>query len=314
MRKRVIIRLHTAERAVEASWVVLDGPSGEQPVVMKQGSLTELGEVTTEARVVLLAPSMDILLLQAEVPSVSQKKLLSVVPYALEEQLIDDVDNQHFATGNRNETGLLNTAVVEHDLMKGWLAQLRAVGTQIDVVIPEILATPYMDGQWTLFLEDHSAMLRTGPQSGLVMDADNAPLLYESALRLAKASPPEKVIVYDFRTVSDDQSKLWLPQTDSSKEDEQFEIEVVQPGEPAIGLLAESLDERQAIDLLQGKYSHREKIDKLWRPWRLAAGLLVGLLALQLLQGLVVQSQLKNELSDLREQGSICKPSRMQSE
>ncbi|VAW85494.1 hypothetical protein MNBD_GAMMA16-1369 [hydrothermal vent metagenome] len=301
MRKRVIIRLHTTGKAAEASWVVLDGTSGEQPVVMKEGSLTELGEVTTGARVVLLAPSEDILLLQADVPSVNQKKILSVVPYALEEQLIDDVDNQHFATGNRNDAGLLNTAVVEHELIKDWLIQLRAVGIQIDIVIPDVLATPHADGQWTLFLEDHHAMLRTGPQSGLAMDASNASLLYESTLRLAKASPPEKVIVYDFRTVPDDQSKLWLPQTDSS-EGEQLEIEIVQPNEPAIGLLAESLDERQAIDLLQGEYSHREKIDKLWRPWRLAAGLLVGLLALQLLQGLIVKSQLKNELSHLQEQ------------
>lgn len=301
MRKRVVIRLHPAGRTTEASWVVLDGASDEQPVVMKQGSLAELGEVTTGARVVLLAPSMDVLLLQAEVPAVNQKKLLNAVPYALEEQLIGDVDSQHFATGNRDNAGLLNTAVVENELMKDWLIQLRAVGTQVDMIVPDILATPHVDGQWTLFLEDHSAMLRTGPQSGLTMDASNASLLYESALRLAQASRPKKVNVYDFRTVSDDQSNLWLPQTDSS-EDEQIEIEIIQPGEPAIGLLAASLDEQQVIDLLQGEYSHQEQIGKLWRPWRLAAGLLAGLLVLQLLQGLMVQSQLKNELSHLREQ------------
>jgi len=301
MRKRVVIRLHTAERAAEASWVVLDGANDEPPVVMKQGSLAELSEVTMTARVLLLAPSMDVLLLQADVPPVNQKKLLNAVPYALEEQLIDDVDNQHFATGSRNDAGLLNTAVVEDELMKDWLIQLRAVGIQVNMIIPDVLATPYADGQWTLFLEDHSAMLRTGPQSGLAMDASNASLLYESALRLAQESPPKKVQVYDFRTVSDGQSNPWLPQTESSQ-DEPLEIEIIQPGEPAIGLLAASLVEQQAINLLQGEYSHREQIGKLWRPWRLAAGFLVGLLVLQLLQGVMVQSQLENELSHLRNQ------------
>ncbi len=301
MRKRVVIRLHTAERETEASWVVLDGVSDEQPVVIKQGKLAELGELTINARVLLLAPSVDVLLLQADVPPVNQKKLLGAVPYALEEQLIGDVDGQHFATGSRNDVGLLNTAVVEDELMKDWLVQFRAVGIQIDMVVPDVLATPYVEGQWTLFLEDHSAMLRTGLQSGLAMDASNASLLYESALRLAQKSLPEKVKVYDFRTVSDDPSHPWLPQPDLSK-DEPLDIEIIQPGEPAIGLLAASLNEQQAIDLLQGEYSLREKIGKLWRPWRLAASLLVGLLALQLLQGLMVQSQLKNELVNLRNQ------------
>ncbi|NOY72132.1 MAG: type II secretion system protein GspL [Gammaproteobacteria bacterium] len=317
MRKRVVIRLHPAEAKTEASWVVLDGTSGEQPTVIQQGSVAELDEVTVGARVVLLVPGIDVLLLQAAVPPVNQRKLLSAVPYALEDQLAGDVDQQHFATGSRNDVGLLNTAVVEHERLKDWLFQLKVVGVQTDMVVPDVLAMPYTAGQWTLFLEDHSAMLRTGLQTGLVMDASNASLLYESALRSAQELRPKKVVVYDFRTVADDQSELWLPQAESLLHvDSQFpassevatlqsdplEVEIIQPVEPAIGLLADALDESQVIDLLQGDYSRREQVGKLWRPWRLAAGLLMGLLVVQWVQGLMVNSQLKNEVSELREQ------------
>ena len=302
MRKRVVIRLSNAGvEAAEVSWVVLDGTSGEQPTVIKQGELAELSEVAVGARVILLAPGMDVLLLQAVVPPVNQRRLLSAVPYALEEQLAGDVELQHFATGNRNEAGLLNTAVVTHELIKDWLARLKAVGIQVDVVVPDLLATPLKAGHWTLFLEDHCAMLRTDLQSGLVMDASNAALLYESALRLSQEQLPEGVNVYDFRTVLDGQPAPWLPEI-KSPDSQQPVIEVVQPVEPAIGMLAEGLDERTVIDLLQGEYSRREQIGKLWRPWRAAAGLVVGLLVVQLAQGLMEQSQLKSELAGLRGQ------------
>ncbi len=313
MRKRVVIRLHPAEAKTEASWVVLDGTSGEQPTVIQQGGVAELDEVTIGARVILLVPGIDVLLLQAAVPPVNQRKLLSAVPYALEEQLAGDVEQQHFATGSRNDIGLLNTAVVEDERLKDWLFQLKVVGVQIDMVVPDVLAMPYTAGQWTLFLEDHSAMLRTGLQTGLVMDASNASLLYESALRSAQEQRPRKVVVYDFRTVADDhQSELWLPQAESllhvdsqpteTLQSDPLEVEIIQPVEPAIGLLADALNESQVIDLLQGDYSRREQVGKLWRPWRLAAGLLIGLFVVQWVQGLMVNSQLKNELSELREQ------------
>jgi type II secretory pathway component PulL len=68
-----------------------------------------------------------------------------------------------------------------------------------------------------------------------------------------------------------------------------------------LGLLAQFLEGRNVIDLLQGRYSRREQYGRLWRPWRPAAVLLGVFLILQvsILVGRYVY--LSGEVRDLRE-------------
>jgi general secretion pathway protein L len=73
---------------------------------------------------------------------------------------------------------------------------------------------------------------------------------------------------------ADEQAPLML--------DASIEIEWTPSNDPAISVLATNLDEANAIDLLQGEYSKREQLSKLWRPWRAAAALLLVWVVAQL--------------------------------
>jgi len=67
-----------------------------------------------------------------------------------------------------------------------------------------------------------------------------------------------------------------------------------------LGLLAQFLEGRNVIDLLQGRYSRREQYGRLWRPWRPAAVLLGVFLVLQvsIMAGRYIY--LSGEVRDLR--------------
>jgi len=67
-----------------------------------------------------------------------------------------------------------------------------------------------------------------------------------------------------------------------------------------LGLLAQFLEGRNVINLLQGRYSRREQYGRLWRPWRPAAVLLGVFLVLQISIMIGRYIYLSGEVRDLR--------------
>ncbi len=290
MRKRVIIRLESS-KPIEASWVILDG-SDDVPSVIKSGSLEEAAAATVGAHIIVAIPGNDVLLTSVSIPTRNRRRILSAIPYALEDQLAEDVDDLHFAVGSRDKNGQINTAVVSRSLMEKWLERLAAVGIQPNLLVSDTLALPCRPLQWTLLLEDQSILLRTGEQSGFSIDPGNLPDLLSMMLDSTDEIKPEKIIVIDCRT--NETSPLML--------DESIDVEYITPNEPVITFMAEYADEGNYLDLLQGEFSRREQLSKYWRPWLPAAVLAGVILVINIAMMTVEHVQLKNQVVTLREQ------------
>ncbi len=267
----LFIYLESVERA---SWVRLaaDG-SVHGP---GQGALAEIA--SGGERVTVLVPGEDVLLTQAEVPGHKRRLLARAVPYALEEQLVEDVESLHFALcGVDGER--VNVAVVSRARLDQWLVRLQQAGIEAERIVPDVLALPLHDDAWHVLRLNDRLLLRTGPQVGMVIDAANAALSLTALLNETE-NRPDILRVQDFTASSEP-----LPPLD---------IETVE--EPAAGLpvavMAAAFNDQQAINLLQGQYSRRERISRYWRPWRAAAALLVGFIVVQLAAGVVERQQL----------------------
>ena len=84
--------------------------------------------------VCVLVPGTDVLLAEPELPVKAGTKLQQVVPYALEEQLAEDIDDLHFAIGKRAaDSATTPVAVVAHSLMDEWLDALQGRGHRAGV-------------------------------------------------------------------------------------------------------------------------------------------------------------------------------------
>src|SRR5262249_7770989 len=104
-----------------ATWLTVD-PRGHPSGPPQSGPLSLAATRAVGRRICVLVPGTDVLLAEPEVPMKAGTKLQQVVPYALEEQLADDIDDLHFAIGKRApDSQRTPVAVIRKALMEEWL-------------------------------------------------------------------------------------------------------------------------------------------------------------------------------------------------
>ncbi|CAA2962773.1 Hypothetical predicted protein, partial [Olea europaea subsp. europaea] len=142
----LLIRLpRTAEQP--ATWLTVD-PRGNPSGPPQSGPLSLAAPRAVGRRVCVLVPSTDVLLTEPEVPMKAGTKLQQVVPFALEEQLADDIDDLHFAIGKRAGDSLRTpVAVIRRSLMDEWLVSLRSSGLEPESMYTESDLLPQNPGQ-----------------------------------------------------------------------------------------------------------------------------------------------------------------------
>ncbi len=222
-------------------------------------------------RVIALAPGHDVVLTAASLPTRNRKRMLTAVPYALEEQLISDIDSLHFALGSIDKLGPVPVAVVERRHMQHWLDRLQAVELRPDALIPEQLALPWQPGSWTILVEAQQVLVRSGALQGFAIDPELAAVLLRSALQDAGDNRPQRLEVYACVSAS--------PELAGIAADFGLELVAHACADP-LALFAANYNAEHSINLLQGDYSRNEQLGRLWRPWRLTAALLTGTLIL----------------------------------
>lgn len=270
-------------------WLRLDDAGLPQGSV-QTGSLADAAGEAGGQRVVVLAPGADCLLTRVKIPGrSSRQKLLRAVPYALEEQLSEEVDNLHFAIGTDMEDGEWPVAVIGKKYMASLQDDAAAAGLDVQQLVPEILAIPYAGNETSVLVENDIALVRTGSVSGYAADSDNLGML----LALQKVDEDEQLPALH----------LYVRQDKLQPDTAGFVGETrVEPyaGDP-LTVFARGLD-ANAINLLQGAYSRAGDWARALRPWRATAALLVaGVLVSSVVTG-VDYYRLSRESDRLRAQ------------
>jgi len=250
-------------------WLFSD-PATRGHRVLRATSAEVAAEVGA-TRVVLLAPGEEVLLTEAALPGRNRQRLTQALPYAMEEQLIDDVDQMHFVLGPSVGDGRYSTAVVHRSRLERWLARAQTGGVHLDAVVPDVLALPLAEDGWTVFLESGRVLVRTGPYAGFAATPDTAPMLLAHALREAGEAAPTVIRVYDAAGTGGD----YLRPTASEPP-----LETLPYSGGLLGLAAESGAGR-TLNLLQGDFSPRAQLSRRLRPWYATAALVAALLVLQ---------------------------------
>lgn len=274
MQSKFYIRL-TTDSDVTGLRTLRVADDDTQPI-STETALTDLAEASSGCRIIVIVPSMELILMSATVPSRNRQRILSAVPYLLEEQLASDVEQLHFVIGTPDAAGQLATAVVEHQKMKQWLAFLRLYGVEPHMLVADLCCLPVSEvSQWSLLLEGETALVSTGQNQGFAADIDNLVLMLRSALQAREkgAGAPEQLRLINGNANADGELALIEPLSE-------FDLIVSREKEvpDMLAFLAQGLDDKQALNLLQGPYSRRDQMGKLLRPWRASAAMLVVLL------------------------------------
>jgi general secretion pathway protein L len=264
----------------ETEWLTIDG-AGDSQSTRQRGSLTLAAAVSRNGKVVALAPATQILLAEPELPPGSGVKLARAVPFALEEQLTEDVDQLNFAIGRRRPSGGTPVAVVSRSVLQGWVADLTAAGLEPLAMYPDISLMPENPAQTVLWLEKGRLAVRRPGALPFAVELSPvsealvvAGVIADPLDTTAEPKVPESAILYITR-------EDWVQsQGEFEGLAEKFDSLKVQllPDGP-LPWLARSLPATDAVNLLQGEFARATDYGARWRQWRPAALLAAGLLA-----------------------------------
>jgi len=284
MRNTLLIRVGQGEDG-SCEWLPLDD-AGQPVGRVRSGDLAAAAAEANGLRVVVLVPGIDCLLTQATIPGRNRQKLLRAVPYALEEQLIEDVENSHFSLGPALPGGGYPVVVIATRRIDAILDACRSVGLDVYQLVPDLLAVPCAGDAVCVLIDGDMALVRTGAYSGFVVETENLGLLLagqeqpeDSPARSISVQVPIGVVLPDLGSLA------------AAAEITRYEGSALMLFSQGLGI--------GLIDLLQGPYSRNQEWGKLWRPWRATAALLLaGVLLSNVVTG-VDYFRLRGERDDL---------------
>ncbi len=276
MARMLFVRLHSFEpgdlEAARASWVTVD--DGKAIGHSQRGPVVDIPHPPGNERVVVCVPATDILIAPVDLPGGNRQRMLKAVPYALEEQIIDDVEELHFALSNREKDNSYRVAAVDRIRISDWLEVLRAAGISPHALVPDINCLPYDASTWSVLIDGSSALIRTGKYDGSALEVRNLPVMLSGTLRGKESNNPDIIRMY-----LSGESHALKDMMKGSEEATEFDFSDY--GGDATRFLAEHYDAQASLNLLQGEYSREEQWGKHLRPWYPAAALFLIWLVLQ---------------------------------
>lgn len=152
---------------------------GRFPVAAQAGT-PPAAVLAASAQVVVFVAAEDVLLLETRVAARNATQRLQAVPFAVEDQLLGAVEDQHFAiTGGAADQ--IGVAVVARSRMREWMMTLDAAGIRADVVLPESLAVPFDERAVHVLLDGERAIVRLAAWSAFSCPREDLGRWLESA-------------------------------------------------------------------------------------------------------------------------------------
>jgi general secretion pathway protein L len=277
----------------DTEWLTIDD-AGEPATARQRGPLSLAAAVGRTARVIVIAPATQILLAEPELPPGTGVRLARAVPFALEEQLTEDVDQLIFALGKRRAGGGTPVAVVSRSVLQGWLADLSAAGITPAAIYADMSLLPLNPGQSVLWLEHGRLSVRRPGKLPFAVELSPvtealivAGVLADPLAADAASHTLESAILYatreDWAIVQDEVEKL-------TERFASLKIQLLPDG--PLPWLARSLEGTDAVNLLQGEFAPAAAGGG-WRKWRAAGALAAGLLAVHVAADAVQLRQAK---------------------
>ena len=211
------------------------------------------GEVSLPENTCLALPSDMIRNLTVPVAPEEVKHLRRALPFMLEESLLEDVSELHFAHAPLSD-GLQAVGVVKRATISEWMEEIPETLRELPWVT-EALCLPWSAGQWTLLFESDSALVRWAEAEGARIEVALLPALLESL-------DSEKVVVVAYGQ-DEATAKASIPPRFHDQ------LQWRQGGLSEALLLAETAP--AGPDLRQGEFAPQLALKRWWGVWQQVA-------------------------------------------
>lgn len=262
MNEQLIIRLGSQPQQ-PISWLVWSTVNQE---IIASGQLASADELPSLSQrlgrrpVVALVPAADVVLSEVLLPSKPNRQIIQALPYMLEEEHAEDIEQLYLALGlcqQRGKEYWQQVALCKKVQLEQWVGSLVVAGFQPTRLLPDALLLPLhqegasaieLAGQW---------LLRQGQWQASSIEA----LWWPDFLSLANIE-----LIHSYSP--------WPTEILQN-------VALAEPELP-LALLAKQLPE-QNFNLLQGQYAPKKAQNQIWSVWQSSIALSVACLALYLI-------------------------------
>lgn len=296
MAEYLVVRLDD-DRDKAAHWIAVDsnGTRISPPVT---GPLAEAAKDVGGRAVIVLVAATTVLTTTVHIPVRSGSRILAALPFALEENLAEDVENLHFAAGPRRASGRLPVAVVAHEKMQEWLARLQEVGIEPSKIIPESYGLARIPGTLSLLVAEDQVLFNDGADEQFALQGVKP----SDALAVAGALDNEDSTAAHLLVFCEPSDEERFQHDFNALRNELASVDINLLPDGVLPRLAVTVATGRGVDLLQGKYGAKTDLNLAFRPWRYAAILLLSLGLLTVAGKAVDYYRLSQEENALRAQ------------
>jgi type II secretion system protein L len=213
------------------------------------------------------APGVDVRLLTISLSAEEKKHIGKSLPFMLEEQVTEDIEQLHFASAALDKLRLA-VAVCTRERMQAWQAQL-ADFPGVRLWLPEPLLLPWREGEWCILCEDDQALVRFDQCGGFSVERELLPAMLAGLQ--AQCPAPAAIVIYGQEQAAD---IALLPEALQSL------VQWRRGKLQSALMLGESA--QPALNLLQGEFARRLPVSRWWREWRAVAAVFAIAFGLQL--------------------------------
>ena len=280
--------------ADQVSW----RPIGKNPSPLApkgRGSLEEAAKQIRGWRQLAVVCSSEILLTSVNIPAKNRQRLIQAIPFALENDLTEEIDQLHFAHETKSSNGV-SVAVISRQKLTDWLERMNQHELKMRGLFPGVLCLPITPGNWTVFLGKDLCMIRSGASSGFLADAEILPLLLTKALTEVSVVPKQLELL-----IAPD-----LAENDALRMLDELDIpyKIISSQTGLTDILSENLDEKQTINLLQGEFKQIDSTSLHWRRWLPAAVLFCCLVGLAVITTFLQDAEYQQQSTALAQQAN----------
>lgn len=225
--------------------LALYNEAGEREQIWYHIALNEIVDHVNGHCIVVALLTPDISFMQANIPPLSERALRKAVPYALENECVDDVETLHFAVHEADLKTPRDVAVVSKTYLRAMITLFEEAHLTPDVVIPACLLLPSVATTWTIASNASIALVRVSDGAGFVCDVMNLKFMLQQAMMTY--GQPSALMISETQLSND-----IFPTTMSIQQTQVSEVEW-------IDVFLGKYHSVPALNLLQGEFRSRKK-------------------------------------------------------
>jgi len=233
------------------SWVYKDV---NNELKINNGSLAEAASEAKGYQIAIVLAGEDVLFLNAEVPGNNMQRVRQAIPYLLEDSLIDDVDNLHFAI-KKHQENTYHVAIINKSYFERTISELEKTGINPSIVTADYLL---LDGEGTLFSDGERVLYKSTEFSFSATTISDVSFDTLEPQKIIQCGMSKQPLLDDFTNVESENCER----------------------QPLLCLI-ENSSVSDSVNLLQGEFKETKKWSETGKNWLPVAAVLFVWLSLQ---------------------------------